>query len=93
MSTFELGFMVVLLGLGIVFIVLAALIYLINLLEFLSKSKASKVINLIEEPNEIIVEENNDLVALITSAVYAVLSNEQVRKSNLGFVVRSIKRI
>lgn len=92
----QLGIQVVVLGVGMVAIVLLLLVIATSILGKISSMKR------IEQPEELIETadrlqiaqaSDKDLVAAITAAVYAVLSSEQVEKSNLDFVVRSIKRI
>lgn len=84
------GLQVVVLGLGIVFLVLILLIGCTLLLERLSRKKATPYVPQLQAP-EGIEEDNNQIIAIITAAIYAVLSQESI-ENNLSFRVRSIKR-
>ena len=87
------GFQVLVLGLGIVFSILALLILFISLLERISVKKSLTTDDTNIEDEIVSVNEDGETVAAITAAIYAVLSAESDKRSNIGFRVRSIRRI
>lgn len=99
------GLQVALLGLGTVFVVLFLLILMVTLMRLIFKgvgklkakqvAKKSEVINITPVVEEkIAIEEDEEVVAVITAAVSAYYETQNVTyKSNLKFRVRSIKEI
>lgn len=89
------GIQVVVLGVGIVSLVLGVLIGFIYLMEILGKNK--RITPYIPELKSGISQDSQTddsrLTAVITAAIYAIISTEQNTTSNLKFVVRSIRRI
>jgi len=88
----ELGLQVIVLGLGIVFAVLIVLIGSLNVMKLASVKKTEQISS--NEDNEAAVSEENDerIIAVISAAVHQMMSTEY-SESNLGFRVRSIKRL
>ncbi|MEG2561088.1 MAG: OadG family protein [Clostridia bacterium] len=99
-----LGLQVALLGIGMVFVVLFALILIINLMKLLMvyinklESKKQTNVEVQEEIQPIISQNNNneeeETVAAIMAALTAFYDAQNIEyKSNLSFRVRSIKEI
>jgi len=88
------GFQVLILGLGIVFLILTMLIVFISLLNRFSSNGIVAFDK--ENSPQLDIEpvcDDNQTVAAITAAIYALLSVEGETRANIGFRVRSIKRI
>jgi len=89
------GLIVTLVGMGVVFMVLIGLSYMLDVLKFFSKAgtaeKKSEVkTDNIEEPAETVstpAEDEGELIAVISAAAAAFMG------SNRNFAVRSIRRI
>lgn len=95
-----------LMGMGTVFVVLIFICWLISLFKFIPSLEAklkkqpleptpiapAKPAPIIEEEEEEELVDDGELVAVITAALYASLSEKEVPVSADGLVVRSIKR-
>ena len=90
------GLIVTLIGMGIVFIVLIGLSYMLDLLKVMSnRDKASQVkedIKPIEKDNEtteedMVLENEDELIAVISAAIASVMGTQS------SIVVRSIRRV
>ncbi|MGI6585560.1 MAG: OadG family protein [Lutisporaceae bacterium] len=90
------GLIVTLVGMGVVFTVLVGLSYMLDVLKLLSKAGTAEKknepvkIDSVEEPEEAVstlVEDNGELIAVISAAVAAFMGN------NRNFAVRSINRV
>jgi sodium pump decarboxylase gamma subunit len=88
------GVQVLVLGLAIVFVVLAILIILLKLMAKFMTKKNLTVDDTRLSAEEVIeyADEDTVTVAVITAAIY-LLSSTDEKRSNIGFRVRSIKRI
>jgi len=98
-DTFSYGLIVTLFGIGIVFIVLVVLQYILKAMKLLNSEKkvgpkaaAASVEKVVEkasvpEPVTVDVQEDEELVAVITAAVIACLGG------NSNMVVRKIRRV
>jgi sodium pump decarboxylase gamma subunit len=89
------GVQVLVLGLAIVFVVLAILIILLKLMAKFMTKKNLTVDDTRLSAEEVIeyADEDTVTVAVITAAIYSILSSTDEKRSNIGFRVRSIKRI
>ena len=92
---FKLSLLNTLLGMGTVFIVLIFVAFIISLMKYINPKKAAGAAAPAEQPMEIIEEEGegedfNLIVAVITAALHAKLSEEGLNPSD--YIVRSIRR-
>lgn len=90
------GLIVTLVGMGVVFLVLIGLSYMLDVLKLFSKTGATEKkteltkIDSIEEPVEAVsssAEDEGELIAVISAAIAAFMGN------NSNLIVRSIKRV
>lgn len=90
------GLIVTLVGMGVVFIVLIGLSYMLDVLKLFSKAGTAEKknepvkIDSVEEPEEVVntaVEDDGELIAVISAAVAAFMGSKK------NFVVRSINRV
>lgn len=83
-------------GITIVVAVLFILLIAVKIMEAVNKPRPKKVVEKLDQPKNLLdsnSEDDQKICAVISAAVYMMLSEDDNMANNLSFKVRSIKRI